>query len=143
MDGSCSSFWYFRSRLRTSNGFHWMTHFGLPNMITSGRGLQFTSNLWAELCDLLNISHRQTPAYHPEAKGAFKRLHRRLKDALHPAPLQLLGPRRSLGSSLDSIPSQGKTLVFPRLREFLAPLLFYLLSFCRQRSFLLIKFQNY
>jgi transposase InsO family protein len=85
--------------------FHWINHFGLPNTITSGRGLQFTSNLWAELCDMLNISHWQTPAYHPEANSAVKRLHRSLQDALYPAPLQLLGPRRSLGSSLDSIPS--------------------------------------
>jgi hypothetical protein len=31
---------------------------------------------------LLNISHKQTTAYHPESKGAVKRLHRRLKDTL-------------------------------------------------------------
>jgi hypothetical protein len=32
---------------------------------------------------MLHISHRQTTAYHPESNGAVKRLHRRLKDALH------------------------------------------------------------
>jgi hypothetical protein len=31
---------------------------------------------------MLNISHKQTKAYHPESNGAVKRLHRRLKDAL-------------------------------------------------------------
>jgi hypothetical protein len=31
-----------------------------------------------------------------------------------PVPPQLLGPRRSLGSSSDSFRSRGKTLVFPR-----------------------------
>ena len=31
---------------------------------------------------MLNISHKQTTAYHPESNGAVKRLHRRLKDAL-------------------------------------------------------------
>ncbi len=31
---------------------------------------------------MLNILHRQTTAYHPEANGAFERLHLRLKDAL-------------------------------------------------------------
>jgi hypothetical protein len=32
---------------------------------------------------MLHISHCQTTAYHPESNGAVKRLHRRLKDALH------------------------------------------------------------
>jgi hypothetical protein len=62
--------------------FHWITHFGVPDTITSVCVSQFTSNLWAELCDILNILHRQTTAYHPEANGAVKRLHRCLKDAL-------------------------------------------------------------
>jgi hypothetical protein len=31
---------------------------------------------------MLNISHKQTTAYHPESNGAVKRLHRYLKDAL-------------------------------------------------------------
>jgi hypothetical protein len=32
---------------------------------------------------MLNISHKQTTAYHPESNGAVKRLHHCLKDALH------------------------------------------------------------
>jgi hypothetical protein len=63
--------------------FHWITRFGVPNTITSDCGPQFTSNLWAKLCDMLNILHCQTTAYHPEANGAVKRLHHCLKDALH------------------------------------------------------------
>jgi transposase InsO family protein len=63
--------------------FHWITRFGVPDTITSNRGLLFTSNLWDERCDMLNISHRQTTAYHLEANGVVERLHRRLKDALH------------------------------------------------------------
>ena len=31
---------------------------------------------------MLNIRHRQTTAYHPDANGVVVRLHRRLKDAL-------------------------------------------------------------
>jgi hypothetical protein len=31
---------------------------------------------------MLNISHIQTTAYHPESNGASERLHRRLKDSL-------------------------------------------------------------
>jgi hypothetical protein len=62
--------------------FTWISHFGIPETITSDRGPQFTSNLWFKLCEILHISHRQTTAYHPESNGAVERLHRRLKDAL-------------------------------------------------------------
>jgi hypothetical protein len=62
--------------------FSWISHFGVPEMITSDRGPQFSSNLWFQLCEMLNISHRQTTTYHPESNGAVERLHHRLKDAL-------------------------------------------------------------
>jgi transposase InsO family protein len=63
--------------------FHWITCFGVPDMITSDRGPQYTSNLWVELCNMLNISHRHTTAYRPEANSTVERLHRSLNDALH------------------------------------------------------------
>jgi transposase InsO family protein len=56
--------------------------FGVPETITSDRDPQFTSNLWFKLCEMLHISHKQTPAYHPEFNGAVERLHRRLKGTL-------------------------------------------------------------
>jgi hypothetical protein len=62
--------------------FTWISRFGFPETITSDCGLQFTSNLWFKLCEMLNISHKQTTTYHPESNGAVKRLHRRLKDTL-------------------------------------------------------------
>jgi hypothetical protein len=62
--------------------FTWISHFGVPETITSDRGLQFTSKLWFKLCEMLHISHRQPTAYHPESNGAVERLHRCLKDAL-------------------------------------------------------------
>jgi hypothetical protein len=62
--------------------FSWISRFGVPEMITSNRGPQFTSNIWSQLCEMLCISHFQTTAYHPESICAVKRLHRRLRDAL-------------------------------------------------------------
>jgi transposase InsO family protein len=61
--------------------FSWISRFGVPETITSDRGPQFTSNLWFKLCEMLNISDRQTTAYHPESNGAVERLHSHLKDA--------------------------------------------------------------
>jgi transposase InsO family protein len=62
--------------------FTWISRFEVPETIPSDRGPQFTSNLWLQRCEMLNISHKQTTAYHPESNGAVKRLHHRLKDAL-------------------------------------------------------------
>jgi hypothetical protein len=60
----------------------WIQRFGVPDTITSDRGPQFTSSLWASLCTLLSIKHTQTTAYHPQSNGLVERFHRRLKDAL-------------------------------------------------------------
>jgi hypothetical protein len=60
----------------------WISRFGVQDTITSDRGPQFTSNIWNSLCLLLQIKHRPTTAYHPQANGMVEWLHRRLKDAL-------------------------------------------------------------
>ena len=60
----------------------WVACFGVPSTLTSDRGPQFTSALWAELCRLLGIDHVQTTAFHPQSNGLLERFHRRLKDAL-------------------------------------------------------------
>ncbi len=60
----------------------WVSRFGVPALITSDRGTQFTSSLWAALCSLLNIQHNQTTAYHQQSNRMVERFHRRVKDAL-------------------------------------------------------------
>ena len=74
----------------------WIARFGVPAAITSDRGPQFTSAVWAVLCDTLGIRHRQTTAYHPQANGMVERVHRRLKEALK--------ARSAAGKWLDHLP---------------------------------------
>ena len=39
---------------------HWIAHFGVPVTITSDRGSQFTSTVWAALMQLLGSTHQRT-----------------------------------------------------------------------------------
>jgi hypothetical protein len=55
----------------------------IPLAETSAAACAETITFTWKLCEMLNISHRQTTAYHPESNGAVKRLHCCLKDALH------------------------------------------------------------
>ncbi len=50
-------------------------------MVTSDRGVQFTSAVWSDHCQKLGI-HKLTTAYHPQANGLVERFHRQLKEAL-------------------------------------------------------------
>jgi len=60
----------------------WIARFGVPHTITSDRGPQFTSSVWACLCKTLGIHHILTTAYHPQSNGMVERYHRQLKNAL-------------------------------------------------------------
>ncbi len=104
----------------------WVSRFGVPAVITSEHGTQFTSSLWAALCSLLNIQHNHTTAYHPQSSGMVERFHRRLKDALRTRcavanwvdhlPWVLLGLRAAAREEDGSTPTQavfGSPLILP------------------------------
>ena len=60
----------------------WIARFGVPAELTSDRGVQFSSEVWAILMNRLGIRHHLTTAYHPQSNGMIERTHRQLKDAL-------------------------------------------------------------
>ena len=106
----------------------WISTYGVPQTITTDRGSQFTSELWAQLMSTWGISHAQTTAYHPEANGLVERLHRRLKESLmalcgeernewfYKLPMSLLAIRTTLKPDINASPADlvyGEGLAVP------------------------------
>ena len=60
----------------------WIARFGVPEMITSDRGAQFTSAVWKTLSAVLGFRPVWTTAHHPQANGLVERFHRVLKTGL-------------------------------------------------------------
>ena len=63
----------------------WVARFGVPLVITTDRGVQFTSATWGDWWEDYGMQHINTTAFHPQANGMVERLHThsQLKDALH------------------------------------------------------------
>jgi hypothetical protein len=40
--------------------YGWVSRFGVPAVVTSNRGMQFTSAVWNGLCQKLGIAHKLT-----------------------------------------------------------------------------------
>ena len=60
----------------------WIPRYGVPDIVTSDRGSQFTSELWLSMCRLMGIVRDMSTAYHPQHNGKLERWHRSLKNAL-------------------------------------------------------------
>jgi hypothetical protein len=60
----------------------WIARYGMPETVTTDRGVQFTADVWQVLCKTLGMQHIKTTAYHPLSNGMVERLHRHVKEAL-------------------------------------------------------------
>lgn len=56
--------------------------FGIPKVIQSDQGSNFSSHLFAQILEQLNIKHNQASAYHAQSQGALERFHQTLKSLL-------------------------------------------------------------
>lgn len=56
--------------------------FGIPKVVQSDQGTNFTSNMFQEVLRQLGIRHNKSSAYHAESQGALERFHQTLKSLL-------------------------------------------------------------
>ncbi|GBN39220.1 Transposon Tf2-6 polyprotein, partial [Araneus ventricosus] len=60
----------------------WISHFGVPEVVTSDQGRNFESDLFHSFTKYLGISKIRTAAYNPAANGMVEGFHRQLKASL-------------------------------------------------------------
>jgi transposase InsO family protein len=56
--------------------------FGMPRQLHSDQGRQFESDLWQQMCAMLNIHKTRTTPGHPQSDGQTERMNRTLLDVL-------------------------------------------------------------
>ena len=58
------------------------SRFGVPRQIHTDQGRNFESNLFQEICRMLNIDKTRTTAFHPQSDGLVERFNRTLENML-------------------------------------------------------------
>ncbi|KAL0147780.1 hypothetical protein M9458_056923, partial [Cirrhinus mrigala] len=76
--------------------------FGIPKIIQSDRGSNFTSKTFAAALRLLSVKHHLSSAYHAQSQGALERFHATLKSLL---PWLLLAARGVVQESTGFCPN--------------------------------------
>ncbi len=76
-----------RSIVRALSQF--MSVFGIPRIIQSDQGANFTSHLFQQVLKQLRIKHNLASAYHPQSQGTLERFHQTLKSLLRAYCVQL------------------------------------------------------
>lgn len=61
---------------------HFVSLFGIPKVILTDQGTNFTADLFKKTCDHLKIKQLWSSAYHPQTQGALERSHSTLKEYL-------------------------------------------------------------
>lgn len=56
--------------------------FGIPKIIQSDQGSNFSSHMFGQVLKCLRIKHNQSSAYHAQSQGALERFHQTLKSLL-------------------------------------------------------------
>ncbi|KAL1251972.1 hypothetical protein QQF64_019768 [Cirrhinus molitorella] len=91
--------------------------FGIPKVIQSDQGSNFTSKMFADILKQLGVQHRCSSAFHPQSQGALERFHQTLKSLLRAyfvelnrdweegLPWLLLAAREVTHSSLNFSPN--------------------------------------
>jgi len=102
----------------------WVTRFGVPAVVITDRGLQFTCRMFTTALELLGTELRHTTAYNPQCNGMVERIHRTLKSSLtarggewmDELPWTLLGLRNAPREDDNASPAEavfGSPCVLP------------------------------
>ena len=99
-----------------------ISHFGVPKLLSSDSGTQFLSELWKKLESTLGVELKRGALYRPQAMGMVERSHRTFKNALKAQlldfadknqkrwpdllPWALLSMRASFRTDLNASPSE-------------------------------------